>query len=212
MRAPILTRAPNPRLLLVCAATAMLLAGCVGASAGSPGPTIATTPSLTATPTVPTPSMAASTIPSSTTGGGVPPLLATIPGFDVSQIEQASIDLFTAAAGASLGTSGSLGDTVGARATRTGDAPVDLIAFTVVPASGVSENDALFLVMEGMAQGGGGDWVADESIGWFALDHDTGRALMIPWGNVPGGTVFLFVVGPGDAPVEDVANAILEAG
>ena len=159
-----------------------------------------------------TSSPATSPAASPTAGGGVPPLLASIPGFDVSPIEPAAIDGFAAAAAASLGTNGSLGDAVGARATRGDDSPVDLIAFTVMPVTGVTENDALFLIMDGIAQAGGGDWVADEEIGWFALDHDLGRALMIPWGNVPGGTVFLLVVGAGDAPVDDVANAILEAG
>ena len=129
----------------------------------------------------------------------------------MTPIEPLVLDGFRAAAGASLGTNASLGDVVGARATNAGNDPVDLIAFTVLPATGVTENDALFLIMDGVAEGTGGDWVADEAIGWFALDHDSGRALMIPWGNVPGGTVFLVVVGAGDAPVDDVANAILAA-
>jgi hypothetical protein len=207
------TRAAGRRLLLLIAASAALVAACGQGATASPGRTTATTPNATAVPTeVATPSPATSQAASQTTGGGIPPLLASIAGFDVSPIEPTAIDGFTAAAGASLGANGTLGDAVGARATRADDDPVDLIAFTVLPATGVTENDTLFLIMDGIAEGTGGDWKANAAIGWFALDHDSGRALMIPWGNVPDGTVFLLVVGADDAPVDDVANAILEAG
>jgi hypothetical protein len=172
----------------------------------------ATAPASATPSGIATPTGAAGPGSSSGTGSGVPPLLASIPGFDVSPIAPAAIDGFRTAATASLGTNASLGDAVGARATRADDEPVDLIAFTVLPATGVTENDALFLIMDGIAQGTGGDWVADEAIGLFVLDHEAGRALLIPWGNVPGGTVFLLVVGAGGAPVDDVANALLEAG
>ena len=197
-------------------AVALLVAGC-GRTTASPGVPVATTPDATglagASPSeVAAPSGAPSPSASPTTAGGIPPLLATVPGFDVTPIEPLVLDGFAAAARAFLGTNAGLGDAVGARATGAGNDPVDLIAFTLLPATGVSENDALFLVMGGLAEGAGAEWVADEAIGWFALDHDSGRALMIPWGNVQGGTVFLLVVGAGDAPVDDVANAVLEAG
>ena len=211
MRGHISTRAGH-RLLLACVAAAVLVAAC-GEGATAPADTFAPTSSATGASTdAPTPSPATSHTPTATTGGGIPPLLASVPGFDVSPIVPAAIDGFRSAAVASLGRNGTLGDAVGARATGDDDKPVDLIAFTVLPATGVTENDALFLIMDGIAQGTGGDWVADETIGLFALDHEAGRALMIPWGNVPGGTVFLLVVGAGDAPVDEVANAILEAG
>jgi len=191
----------------------MLIGACGQGATASPGATAATTAIATAAATeVVTPSPATTQAASPTAGSGVPPLLASVPGFDVTPIEPLVLDGFTAAANASLGTNATLGDAVGARATGAGNDPVDLIAFTMLPATGVTENEALFLIMDRLAQGAGGDWVADEAIGWFVLDHDDGRALMIPWGNVPGGTVFLLVIGAGDAPVDDVANAILEAG
>jgi hypothetical protein len=209
-------RAAGHRLLLFCAtASAMLIAACGQGLSASPGTTFATTPTALGSTTpseVATPPVGESPATSPTSGGGIPPLLATVPGFDVTPIEPLVLDGFTKAASASLGTNASLGDAVGARATNADNDPVDLIAFTLLPATGVTENDALFLIMDGIVQGTGGDWVADEAMGWFALDHDSGRALLVPWGNVPGGTVFLMVVGAGDAPVDDVAYAILEAG
>jgi hypothetical protein len=216
MRVPIRTSVRRARFLLVGACALMLVAGC-GGTWSSPGAPIAATPVATTftsatAGTLTTPSPMASDGPAPTGGGGIPPLLASVPGFEVSPIEPLVIDGFTTAAKAWLGTNASLGDAVGARATNADNDPVDLIAFTVLPATGVTENDALFLIMDGIAQRSRGDWVADEATGWFALDHDSGRALMIPWGNVPGATVFLLVVGAGDAPVDEVANAILGAG
>lgn len=187
---------------------ALTFAACSPTVEGSPEPTDVETSSAVETPS-PAPTSGPSTAPSPEASLGIPPLLADVPGYEVEPINPTVLELFIAAASASLGQDGELGDAVGARANGPDIGPVDLFAFTLIPAAGITENDALFRVMAGIAEGAGGAWVPDEAAGWFRLENTTGHSILVPWGNVPGGTVFLLLVGAEAADVENVANAIL---
>lgn len=148
------------------------------------------------------------TDPPGSGGVPIPAILSKVEGFDVVGADAAVVAGFREAASASLGGAGRLGDLVAAKAVRAGDEPVEMYAFTVIPVSGVTENDAARLIFDAVAAGAGGEWVAHESEGWFQMDHPGGTAIFGALGTVPGGFVFGLLTGAGDAPVEAVAAAL----
>lgn len=148
------------------------------------------------------------TDPPASGGVPIPAILSRVDGFDVVEADLIVVEGFRDAAGASLGGAGQIGDVVAAKAVREGDLPVEMYAFTVIPAAGIPENDAARLVFDAVAAGAGGEWVAREDKGWFEMRHSGGMAIFGVLGNVPGGFVFALLTGAGTAPVEAVAEGL----
>jgi hypothetical protein len=174
---------------------------------GSPlpaGPTASAAP-----PTLndsPTPAPAGPTgAPGSSAVSG---LFQPVAGFTFEPAPAGVVEGFEAAAAASMGDAGAIGDAQGAQAVRSGSEPVTVVAFTLIPSGEASEDELLAEVMGAMAGGAGGEWTPDPELGVFVLETDGSTSVIGPWGTVVGGTVYLFATGAPGSPVKDVARAL----
>lgn len=187
-----------------------LVAACGGAGASIPAASHASSeaasPSAAATDTAA--ATATATATAAVASGAVSDLFANVQGFDVSPVDAATLDGFRVAVDSSVAGSGQLGDLDAARAD--GQGAVEMFAFTLVPAAGSTEDAMVDRLLDAIAGGVGGQWVADTDRGVFVLDHDGDRqSIFGPWGTIQGRTVFLYVTGYPAESVDQVADALL---
>lgn len=191
---------------------ALVVASCSG-TGSSTAPNTVSPPAPTSSPSAPT-----GTTPPPTTPVAPRPTASETPfglfrpfgGFRFRAAPARVVEEFKAAANASLGKAGTVGDARAAEAVREGEQPVTVVAFTLVSRDGTSERELLGKVADGMAAGLGGQWKPGLGGQALVIDTDTATAVLSPWGNVPGGsTVFLLATGAKGAPVEDVARRLL---
>ncbi len=195
------------RLSLLFLGSIAVLVACAGPDGSRPVSATASIAPPTMSEASPTPASAAPThTPGSSAVSG---LFQPVGGFNFEPAPGEVVQAFEGALAASLGDQGAIGDVQGAQAVRAGSESVTVLAFSLIPSGGASEDELLAGVMAAMASGAGGDWTPDPELGAFVLETAETSSVIGPWGTVAGGTVFLFATGTPGAPAEDVARALL---
>ena len=199
--------------LLLGIAVAIGACGAVGAPSSEP-PSPPGSPGRSAPVATPPPSEALAR----PTDGLPTPLTQAVSGLfepfdDVTfrPVDEATVDGFSTALGASLEGEGSLGDVRLAEAVRGDDPPVLTAAFTLVAADGGDDQELFALVTDDIAGSFGADWEDALDGQAIRLETPSQTVVVLPWRTLPdGGVVFLLVSGPEAAGVDRVAAGLAD--